>query len=330
MVNTSPGVPSERTTYLIIAAVGVLVLAAAAASLANPVPVTGSEGPPDRVFSGPDGDSENGDVGGVGEGDMIFGIGDQSDFGFCVEPLLDQQVQTILILAFVAIGLLIWWYTHFVFAIGYYGISGLLGVFAFVILTSGCESEEQEQVMEEQNETESLFEALTGEGGGAVGQVMDVATDPVVLFGALVIIGLLAFAFVIVTDDEEEPTEEETEEPAVVEPDIDPEVLARIAGEAADRIEQDASDAGLDNEVYRAWQDMTDHLDVDARETFTPGEFARRAIAAGMDSDDVMELTGLFEEVRYGDRPPTAERERRAVDTLRRIERTYGDGGADA
>jgi hypothetical protein len=44
-----------------------------------------------------------------------------------------------------------------------------------------------------------------------------------------------------------------------------------------------------------------------------------------MQPDDVRELTDLFEEVRYGDREVTAERERRATDALRRIEESYAE-----
>ncbi len=98
---------------------------------------------------------------------------------------------------------------------------------------------------------------------------------------------------------------------------VDVDAIARTAGRAADRIE---ADAALDNEVYRAWQEMTDLLDVPDPETSTPREFAAAAVTAGMDREDVHELTVLFEEVRYGAEDPTSEREERAVAALRRIE----------
>ncbi|MFB6219563.1 MAG: DUF4129 domain-containing protein, partial [Halobacteriaceae archaeon] len=87
-----------------------------------------------------------------------------------------------------------------------------------------------------------------------------------------------------------------------------------------DRIE---ARADTDNEVYRAWQEMATLVGGDRPETSTPGEFADDAVAAGMDPADVEELTRLFEEVRYGDAPPTDEREQRAVRTLRAIEDAY-------
>lgn len=99
--------------------------------------------------------------------------------------------------------------------------------------------------------------------------------------------------------------------------------MGRAAGRAADRIEA-ADDP--DNEVFRAWREMVLPLDVPHPESCTSGEFAAAAVEAGMDPEDVTELTDLFDEVRYGGEEPTPERERRAVETLRRIEETYGEG----
>ncbi|WP_390215270.1 DUF4129 domain-containing protein [Halobaculum halobium] len=82
----------------------------------------------------------------------------------------------------------------------------------------------------------------------------------------------------------------------------------------------------MENEVYRAWREMTGALAVDNPRSTTPAEFAVAAVDAGMDRDDVDTLTDLFEAVRYGAEPVTPEREREAVDALRRIEETYADG----
>ena len=107
--------------------------------------------------------------------------------------------------------------------------------------------------------------------------------------------------------------------------------VGAAAGRAADRIEGRAS---VDNEVFKAWAEMTELLDLERPETVTPGEFAAEATAAGMDPDHVTELTDLFQAVRYGGKEPTPERETRAVETLRKIEAAYAndaDGeGADA
>lgn len=116
--------------------------------------------------------------------------------------------------------------------------------------------------------------------------------------------------------------------------------LALAAGRAADRLE--AQDAAVENEVYRAWWDLTSRLSVAEPDTATPGEFADAAVAAGLDERDVAELTRLFEEVRYGERdagaPPgvdpstegsdeAATREERAISVFRSIEAT--DVGED-
>ncbi|QLH84913.1 DUF4129 domain-containing protein [Halosimplex pelagicum] len=108
--------------------------------------------------------------------------------------------------------------------------------------------------------------------------------------------------------------------------DVDLSAVGRAAGAAADRID---ADAAVDNEVYRAWDEMRALVDAPDPETTAPAEFADAAVAAGMDPDDVAELTELFAEVRYGGRDP-ADRADRAVAALRRIEAAYADGdGSD-
>ncbi len=103
-----------------------------------------------------------------------------------------------------------------------------------------------------------------------------------------------------------------------------PEEIGRVAGELADEIEDGVA---VSNGVYDAWTEMTDILDIDDPETSTPGEFRDAALAAGLERQDVEELTDLFEEVRYGTARPTEERETRALEALRRIERTYSKQG---
>ena len=79
------------------------------------------------------------------------------------------------------------------------------------------------------------------------------------------------------------------------------------------------------NEVDRLWLTMVRRLDVDDPETTTPTEFAREAVRAGMDPDGVRTLTGVFEEVRYGDTGVTEDRERRARDAFRKLGLDDGD-----
>lgn len=99
--------------------------------------------------------------------------------------------------------------------------------------------------------------------------------------------------------------------------------MARAAGRAADRIEEGDD---VDNEVYRAWREMTSLLDLARPETNTAGEFESAAVEAGMDPADVRELTALFETARYGGYEPEPTDERRAVELLRRIEDRYSEG----
>lgn len=116
----------------------------------------------------------------------------------------------------------------------------------------------------------------------------------------------------------EEGTDETDESSSV-------QAVGQAAGRAADRLE---TDSDLENAIYRAWREMTDALDVAQPRTTTPEEFAEIAIEAGMSDEDVRELTRIFEEVRYGNRQPTPEREQRSQEALRRIQRTYA-GGSD-
>ncbi|MFC6826515.1 DUF4129 domain-containing protein [Halopelagius fulvigenes] len=163
-------------------------------------------------------------------------------------------------------------------------------------------------------------------GGGVPGSGDGQLTAPSVVFGlvlALALVGAVALLFLSTGDDEASDAALAEEED---EPEVDVGDIGRAAGAAADRIERDAD---VENEVYRAWGEMTDLLDISNPKASTPGEFADAAAAAGMARDDVDELTHLFEDVRYGGEAPTEEREARAVEALRRIESTYADAGAE-
>lgn len=161
------------------------------------------------------------------------------------------------------------------------------------------------------------FENITSMGqsgdGGQPGP-----TDPSIPSILVLVVIVLAVAGLVVVllrmrrEDAADADSEEAGEDAAA--------VGRAAGRAADRLEYGTS---ADNEIYRAWVEMTDLLSVPSQQTKTPGEFASAAIEAGMDSSDVNELTQLFEEVRYGDREPTSDDEQRAIETFRRIESTY-------
>ena len=163
-----------------------------------------------------------------------------------------------------------------------------------------------------------------GEPGGGDGEGTEETSswDLAPFVGVLAVLSLIfvgALAMAARSDDDEtsglaaEP-DESTDERAAV---------AAAAGRAADRITETATQH-VDNEVYRAWDEMTRLLEVDNPDATTPGEFADAAIDAGLDAQHVEALTALFEDVRYGHRDSTAEREQRAIETLRAIEAEAG------
>jgi len=148
-----------------------------------------------------------------------------------------------------------------------------------------------------------------------------------VLIAAVFGVALVAVAAVLYrsSGDQTVTTLGEEEEAAGEQPDVAD--LAAAAGEAAERLQE--HDADVDNEVYRAWWEMTSLLNVPKPDSATPGEFAEAAIEAGLDESHVDDLTTLFEEVRYGRRDPES-REQRAIEVFQDIEAQYGDtGGAD-
>jgi hypothetical protein len=168
--------------------------------------------------------------------------------------------------------------------------------------------------------------ALDGDlrpGTGGQNELQSPLVLALIAFASVAVLGVLLLSTRRGGDAVEGPQDDDEEE---TEEGDDTTALGSIAGRAADRIEADDSgDRAATNEVYRAWREMTAALDPDDAETVTPREFQHHAIAAGMSPDDVRELTRLFEQVRYGGEPVTADREERAVRVLRRIESTYGE-----
>jgi len=164
------------------------------------------------------------------------------------------------------------------------------------------------------NQGSSNGVAMPGAGAG----IEAPGIPPAILGGGLVVVlGLSAVLLYAVTGDDEEfqPIDDEEEFEAADQSDF-----AEAAGKAADRIEE--ANVAVDNAVYRAWYQMTQLLDIPDPETSSPLDFAERAIEFGLAEDDVMELTELFNAVRYGHMDP-ATREERAVEILRHIESEY-------
>lgn len=154
-------------------------------------------------------------------------------------------------------------------------------------------------------------EVMSGAGGIEAPGIPPAALA--VLLGGAV---LVAVATLYNMSGDEETFEPVSEEPA--EPDTAD--FARAAGEAADRIQE--KNVSVDNAVYRAWLEMTSLLNIENPDTAAPLDFAEAAVAAGLEEDDVYELTELFTEVRYGGKS-AEDREERATEVLRTIERTY-------
>ncbi len=191
----------------------------------------------------------------------------------------------------------------------------------FVFIYLGCPVPGEEMLTagaEQDVSTEDLEETL---GGGDDGEESAPLSDRFRLGGlflAIVLSMFLAGLYITRrnrrTGDREQVIEAQSGE-------MNSEIAA-AAGDAADEL---AADAGVDNGVYRAWAQMAEVLDVEHPDTSSPGEFADAALAAGLDADNVSELTELFEEVRYGTATATPEQEGRAREALRRIERSHTD-----
>ncbi|WP_436927524.1 DUF4129 domain-containing protein [Halosimplex amylolyticum] len=137
---------------------------------------------------------------------------------------------------------------------------------------------------------------------------------------AAVLVGVLGLAVLMIVsvtrgDEQFHPVEDEEDFEAPEAADF-----AEAAGRAADRIEE--GNASVDNAVYRAWLEMTNLLNIPDPESIAPMDFADAAIEAGLEADDVHELTELFNEVRYGHKDAES-REDRAIEILRAIEAEY-------
>jgi len=157
---------------------------------------------------------------------------------------------------------------------------------------------------------------------GATNNPTSTLTRPTSLLALAVAVAVLAVAAVIKAGNGDGDEADERDERDDGDDEASLADIGRAAGRAADRMR----DADPENAVYGAWLDMTRLLDIDRPETATPREFAREAVAAGMDERDVEELTDVFRSIRYGSADTTADREERARDAFRGIESAYADG----
>ncbi|WP_222918860.1 DUF4129 domain-containing protein [Natrinema sp. SYSU A 869] len=196
-----------------------------------------------------------------------------------------------------------------------------LVVLVFVVLTSGCGTQTLESPAPAADLPPPAENGSGGPSGGDDGTVTGLTLPSLLVLTVLLVTIVGAFAALFYTGSDGE--ERESAQSAAESDDaIQRSALGRAAGQAADRIE---SGDDFENDIYRAWREMTEPLEVDRPASSTPGEFAAAARDAGLDPSHVDELRTMFEDVRYGDRPVTDDHERRAVEILRRIEAVYGD-----
>jgi hypothetical protein len=316
------GVDRERLLPVVLALVCVVALSLVAASVVDP-----ADGGGGSSVSDPDGgnDRNSGESGTSGR-EPLTDPGEFSiSFGVCLPFLLTGEFLAIVI----GVGFVLWSllaYRDDGFAASAVVVAvGFPAFFLWMLLTNCAEQPEPNSA-----DLLSSEPAPPSTGGNAsVGIANDsglVITQPsvfVVLVAATLVVGLLGYVVLSSTDDDEseaEPPEhgsaEEGDGRRVTE-------VGNVAGQLADRLERNT---GTENEVFRAWVEMTRHLPVEHPRSSTPSEFADAAVEAGVSREDVTELTELFEEVRYGGEPVTEDRERRAVEALRHIEIEYGDG----
>lgn len=172
---------------------------------------------------------------------------------------------------------------------------------------------------------------IPGEGGGSTSGSTAIAPRPITILA--VVLGLAAVSIVVlrVVRSRSRSRDDDSDDADADDADADEAVLStgdsddaeQTARSEAERIRAGGSPADA---VVDAWREMATRLDGVDRRTATPRQFAARAIAAGVDRDDVEVLTRLFEDVRYGDVELTDDQEARALRAFRRIETAYGDG----
>lgn len=319
---------SPRTVALALLCVAVIAFAAATLdSTTNPNPDIGAgyagvddeQGGERTPTDEPSGDSEEGR-------DSPLDLGTQagSPFDFCQSWLTQPLVQALLLFGLGGVFAVGRWIDDASTGLAAVFVVGYPGLFVYLLLTA-CSADD--------NGFLNLADVgrPAQEGGGLMGGESTVAPPSLStkLLLVVAVVTLVAVAALVLTGDHDQTEHEaggdEEKEPES-EPVTDVRAVGAAAGRAADRIEDTDE---FENEVYRAWAAMTDHLAVDRPESSTPAEFATAATTAGMDAADVARLTDLFEAVRYGGAEPTADREETAVETLRRIEATYATDDTD-
>ncbi|MFC7071466.1 DUF4129 domain-containing protein, partial [Halobaculum lipolyticum] len=82
--------------------------------------------------------------------------------------------------------------------------------------------------------------------------------------------------------------------------------------------------------VREAWRRFRASVPGRGKESWTPGDLARRAADRGYPRGPVDALTEAFRGIRYGNRPATADRRERALDAYDRLRRALDGSDDDA
>lgn len=320
--HVTAGVVERRTALTVLLAVAaVLALGVSAATLNSTTSDTASGG------FGAGSEADDTGVGDQPESGIQLGDpsgGSAGTFSICVEFFRTPEfVIGLAVVGLVVLGAL-YRTTRSWLLSGMALFSLSIPVLAVILLFASCGQGPSGLALSAADSVSNQSSLISSQGGGdrGSGGTQNPVSTPTSLLGIVLLlaivgsIGLLVFS---TGDDEEELAEEPPEPP---EPE-QPVGIGAAAGVAADRLEDDAD---LENAVYRAWREMTRHLEVDHPHSSTPAEFAAAAVDAGMKREDVDELTDLFERVRYGGTAPTERDERQAIEALRNIEETYTDG----
>lgn len=315
----------ERNAHaLILALLCILAISLAAATLSNPQQPTGAgeggHGVGTRDGGAPS-QSGNGTTNKDANNPILEGKGDIFKLGpLCISALMSPAFGIVLLAFCLILGFVAYRRDSLAPAIAVLITSAIVLLPAWLLLTSGCYMNTPKFQKTDQIPSFTFANKSSDAANGASGT--ETMVSPLILIIALVVVAVL-FAFVAYRASGDDTVNANDPVPAREPDDSALAAVGAVAGEAADRIE---GAADMDNEVYRAWHEMTTHIDVSNPDSSTPEEFATAAEDAGMDPEHVDELTQLFLDVRYGGDDATADREERAVAALRAIEDRYADG----
>lgn len=313
----------KRSHRAALAALCVVALALGAATLENPVADEGGLGGDGSTGVG---DEPDEGIGGSQDPNATRDLGDAIDFGGLCIPFF-TSARFFLLLAAVAlvVGAILYRKGGALLVLAVYGALFAPGLLLWMLVTTCGRPPPMERAGNFSlfpGTNGSVFQGSAGGGGPGTG-APSLATTVLLVLGLAVV--LVALVMLRASGDDVEGSDEPPGDP-----DDPPESLAglaAVAGEAADRIEAGQGDA--ENEVFRAWREMTGFLDVPNPRTATPAEFRAAARETGLADVHVDALTDLFRDVRYGGAAATEDREAAAVDALRSIEETYGREGDD-